>query len=145
MALLPDTSTSDTGSVMETAEIQPNKTYEMKISEEQVAGTIVDKLSAVQQAAYKVLNTERYKHVIYSWNYGVELQDLFGKPIPYVLSEIPRRITEALVQDDRINDVTDYEISYERDNSKGKRGDVLVRFKIISIYGDIEMQKKVAI
>ena len=76
---------------------------------------------------------------------GVELQDLFGKPIPYVLSEIPRRITEALVQDDRINDVTDYDISYVRDNSQGKRGDVLVKFKIQSIYGDIEMQKEVAI
>lgn len=145
MALLPDTSVSDTGTLMETAEIQPNKTYRMKIADEQVAGTLADKLTAVQQAAYKILNTERYKHVIYSWNYGVELQDLFGKPIPYVLSEIPRRITEALVQDDRINDVTDYDINYVRDNSQGKRGDVLVKFKIQSIYGDIEMQKEVAI
>ena len=145
MTLLPDTSVSDTGTLMETAEIQPNKTYKMRIADEQVEGTLADKLTAVQQAAYKILNTERYKHVIYSWNYGVELQDLFGKPIPYVLSEIPRRITEALVQDDRINDVTDYDISYVRDNSQGKRGDVLVKFKIQSIYGDIEMQKEVAI
>lgn len=117
----------------------------MKIADEQVAGTFDDKLTAVRQAAYKILNTERYKHVIYSWNYGAELQDLFGKPIPYVLSEIPRRITEALVQDDRINAVTDYDISYVRDNSQGKRGDVLVKFKIQSIYGEIEMQKEVAI
>lgn len=145
MALLPDTNVSDTGTLMKTAEIQPNKTYRMKIADEQVAGTFDDKLTAVQQAAYKILNTERYKHVIYSWNYGAELQDLFGKPIPYVLSEIPRRITEALVQDDRINDVTDYDISYVRDNSQGKRGDVLVKFKIQSIYGEIEMQKEVAI
>lgn len=145
MALLPDTSVSDTGTTIETAEIQPNKTYKMRIADEQVLGAIEDKLTAVQQAAYKILNTERYKHVIYSWNYGVELQDLFGKPIPYVLSEIPRRITEALVQDDRINDVTDFDISYVRANAQGRRGDVLAKFKIQSIYGEIEMQKGVAI
>ena len=145
MALLPDTGTSDVGTVIGKAELQPNKTYKMLASDEQVMGTLEDKLSAVQQAAYKILNTERYKHVIYSWNYGVELQDLFGKPIPYVLSEIPRRITEALVQDDRIDDVTDYNLSWTRDNSQRNRGDVVVKFKIQSIYGEIEMQKEVPI
>lgn len=145
MALLPDTGTSDVGTVIGKAELRPNKTYKMLVSDEQVMGALEDKLSAVQQAAYKILNTERYKHVIYSWNYGVELQDLFGKPIPYVLSEIPRRITEALVQDDRIDDVTDYDISWTRDNSRGNRGDVVVKFKIQSIYGEIEMQKEVPI
>lgn len=145
MALLPDTGTSDVGTVIGKAELQPNRTYKMLVSDEHVIGTLDDNLSAVKQAAYKILNTERYKHVIYSWNYGVELQDLFGKPIPYVLSEIPRRITEALVQDDRIDDVTDFDISWTRDNSKGNRGDVIARFKIKSIYGEIEMQKGVPI
>lgn len=143
MALLPDTSLTDAGTTYEMAEMQPNKTYKMLVGDEHVQGSISDKLSAVQQAAYKILNTERYKHVIYSWNYGVELQELFGKPIPYVLSELPRRIREALVQDDRIDDVTDFDISYERDNSKGKRGDVVAKFVIRSIYGAIEMEKGV--
>ena len=145
MALLPDTGISDVGTVISTAELQPNKTYKMVIPDEQVMGSLTDNLSAVQQAAYKILNTERYKHIIYSWNYGVELQDLFGKPIPYVLSEIPRRITEALLQDDRIEDVTDFDISWNTDNSQGNKGDVLAKFTIQSIYGDIEMQKVVAV
>lgn len=33
----------------------------------------------------------------------MELKDLFGKPIDYVMPEVERRITEALVQDDRID------------------------------------------
>ncbi|WP_315002264.1 DUF2634 domain-containing protein [uncultured Selenomonas sp.] len=93
----------------------------------------------------KILNTERYEYVIYSWNYGVELADLFGKPIPYVLSEIPRRVREALVQDDRIRDVTDFDIRYVRDNAQGRRGDVLACFRVQSIYGDIAMEKGVRI
>lgn len=143
MALLPDTSLTDTGTTYATAEMQPNKTYKMLVEDEHVQGALADKLSAVQQAAYKILNTERYKHVIYSWNYGVELAELFGKPIPYVLSELPRRIREGLMQDDRIEDVTDFDISYERDNSKDRRGDVVAKFKIKSVYGEIEMQKGV--
>ena len=75
----------------------------------------------------------------------MELAELFGKPIPYVLSEIPRRIREALVQDDRINDVTDFDIRYVRRNAQGRRGDVLARFRVRSIYGDIAMEKGVSI
>lgn len=145
MALLPDTSTSSIGETLAIAALQPNKTYQMQIEEERIQSTLSERLAAVEQAAYKILNTERYAHVIYSWNYGVELADLFGKPIPYVLSEIPRRVREALVQDDRINDVTDFDISYVRDNAQGRRGDVLVRFNVRSIYGDIAMEKGVPI
>lgn len=141
MALLPDTDSSDTGTAIGIASTEkyPNKTYRMKIDDEKIEGTITMYLEAVQQAVYKILNTERYKHVIYSWNYGVELADLFGKPIPYVLPEIPRRIREALVQDDRINDVTDFDLSYTKD------GSVLAKFTVVTIYGDLQEEKAVKI
>ena len=145
MALLPDTSTSSLGETLAGADLQPNTTYRMQIEEERIQGAFSERLAAVEQAAYKILNTERYEYVIYSWNYGVELAELFGKPIPYVLSEIPRRIREALVQDDRINDVTDFDIRYVRSNEQGRRGDVLARFRARSIYGDIAMEKGVSI
>lgn len=134
MALLPETANT---SAELNVEIQPNKSYKMMIDDEKVHGT-VDNLEAVEQACYKALNTERYQHVIYSWNYGVELQDLFGKPIPYVFSELPRRIREALIQDDRINDVTDFDLSHTK-------GDVLASFKVVTNRGVIEMQKGVRI
>ena len=116
---------------------QPSKTYRMRIEEERVAGT-ADGIDAIAQACYKILNTERYRFVIYSWNYGVELQDLFGKPIPYVFSELPRRIREALLQDDRINGVDGFSLSHTR-------GDVLARFTVHTDYGDIELEKGVTI
>lgn len=68
-----------------------------------------DDLEAIAQAIYLILGTERYQFIIYSWDYGIELVDLYGKPMPYVMSELPRRITEALTQDDRIEDVIDFE------------------------------------
>ena len=140
MALLPDTGTGGTGTIEVTqTPAQPNKTYKMRIDEERVDGTITDDLEAVKQAVYKILNTERYKHIIYSWNYGVELADLFGKPVPFVLPEIPRRIREALIQDDRINDVTDFNLTYD------KAGNVTAEFIVRSVYGDFKQGKVVQI
>ena len=107
------------------------------IDTDRIQGTITDDLEAVKQAIYKIINTERYKFLIYSWNYGIELEDLFGKPIPYVLPEIPRRIKEALTQDDRIDDVLGFDLSYDR------KGNVLAKFTVVTIYGSVEIEKVV--
>ena len=115
----------------------PNYTYKMLIEEEKIVGN-VDGLEAIQQACYKILNTERYRYVIYSWGYGVELADLFGKPIPYVYSELPRRITEALTYDDRISNVTNFQLSHNK-------GDVLAKFTVVTVAGTFDAEKGVTI
>lgn len=135
MALLPDASLNEIAEFK--IKTQPNKTYKMLIEDEKVLGD-TDDLEAIEQACYKVLNTERYRYVIYSWNYGVELQDLFGKPIPYVFSELPRRIREALIQDDRVSDVTNFDLS-------NQKGNVLAKFEVVTEKGIIKMEKGVQV
>lgn len=108
---------------------QPSYTY--KLNESTVHG-YVDELAAYKQAVYKILNTERYEYIIYSWNYGIELKDLFGQSIYYVVPELERRITEAIMQDDRTVSVTNFEFD------TSKRGVVSVTFTCVSIYGEIE-------
>ena len=73
-----------------------------------------DGLNAIKQTIYFILNTERYQFPIYSWDFGVELLDLYGQPMPYVMSEVPRRVTEALTQDDRIVEVKDFEFEINK-------------------------------
>lgn len=97
-----------------------------------------DGLEAVVQAVYLILSTERYQFIIYSWDYGVELVDLFGKPMPYVMSELPRRIKDALTQDDRITDVVDFEFEI-----KGK--ELLTTFKVVTDIGIIDTELEVSI
>ena len=99
----------------------PSRTYKIEVKNSEDDDRIngyTDDLKAIQQAIYLILNTERYQHPIYSWDYGVELVDLMGKPMSYVISEIPRRITEALTQDSRITNVRDFE--FEKNKSKLK-------------------------
>lgn len=113
--------------------ILPTKTYHLRILSMRVQG-LTDGLEAMKQAVFKVLQTERYRYPkIYSGNYGVELWDLIGQPIPYVLPEIQRRITEALTWDERITGVDGYE--FEVQKSK-----VHTTFVVHTIYGEIETE-----
>ena len=117
-------------------EKQPSKNYKLYIEHNTISG-VCDGLEAMKQVIYKILNTERYQHIIYSWNYGIELLDLFGEPVNYVLSELPRRIREALTQDDRITNVDDFEFDII------KKRTVSVKFTVHTIFGDIQEEKAV--
>ena len=128
-----------TNSILSTdleVEMQPSKNYKMHIGQNVING-ICDELEAMKQVIYKILNTERYQYIIYSWNYGVELNDLFGEPVTYVCPELERRIKEALVQDDRIEDVNNFEF-----NLTEKRT-IKVTFTVHTIYGETQAEKVV--
>lgn len=98
-----------------------------------------DGLEAIKQAVYKILNTERYSYIIYSWNYGIELKDLFGQAMSYVCPELERRVTEALTQDSRITAVTDFEFD------TSKRGVLSTTFTVHTDLGSFEAEKEVEI
>ena len=109
-------------------EEQPSRTF--RLNGDSVRG-YVDELEAVKQAVYKILLTERYRYIMYSANYGVELSDLYGQPVSYVCPELERRIAEALTWDDRIDSVDGFEFDL------AKKGEVHVKFTVHTIFGDI--------
>lgn len=113
---------------------QPSLTWRIDFTKNRVVG-LCDELKAYEQAVYLALNVERYKYLILSWNYGVELNGLIGQPLPYVVPELERVITEAVMQDDRTQSVH----SFEFDTSQ--RGIVSLRFVAQSIYGEVTIQK----
>ena len=115
---------------------QPSKNYKMHIDDDTIKGTCTD-LDAMIQVIYKILNTERYQYPIYSWNYGIELSDLIGEPISYVCAELERRITEALVWDDRIKSVSDFEFNID------KKHEVVCTFVVHTIFGYVNTNKGV--
>lgn len=128
----------DSINIGEEIEIVEEPTYTWEIEGNRIVG-YADKIEAMEQAVYLILNTERYKHEIYDWNYGVELADLFGKDKAYVYSELKRRIKEALLADSRITDVTDFEF-------KNTEGDTIhVKFTVHTIFGDIETSREVSV
>ena len=114
---------------------EPSNTFFIDFEKGRISG-FIDEKEAVKQAIMLILNTERYKFLIYSWNYGVELEELIGTHPDIVEDEVERLISEALLQDDRITAVYDFEFSRNRDT-------LLVNFKVDSIYGDIGIETEV--
>ena len=117
--------------------VHTTETFKLNTDENRVYG-ITNGIDAIKQAAYKILNTERYKYGMYSWDYGIELEDLFGMDIDLVIAKLPNRIKEALTQDDRIIDVTDFEF-------KKGRNELTVNFVINTNVGKIEAEKVVSV
>ncbi len=107
-----------------------------KISGARIQGS-TDSLNALQQAIYKVLQTEKYEYPIYSFNYGVELESLIGKDLAYIKVELKRRIRECLLQDERIKDVENF-------NYQSTGDSLLCSFVVTSIYGNISVSKEVS-
>lgn len=137
MALLPAISEE----VVEEFEYteEPSLTYKMRVDlEDGMVGQVigyVDGREAVEQAVYKALNTERGEQEIYYGQYGVEIDDLFGKPIPYVVPEVDRRVKDCLLQDDRITAVSNFKFDLPR------KGVLHFSCLVSSIYGDITINQ----
>lgn len=119
-------------------ETQPSRTYKLNMENNTISGGYVDGVEALKQAIYKILNTERFDYLIYSWNYGVEIKKLIGEHTSFAIPELERVITEAIMQDDRIEDVTDFEFIINKNI-------VTVKFKVISIEGITDIEKVVSI
>lgn len=115
---------------------QPTKTYKMDLERTTTRG-FTDDLEAMKQVVFKILNTERYVYPMYSWNYGIETMDLYGEPVSWVCPELQRRITEALVWDDRIDSVDDFTFDLSQ------KGVVHVSFVVHTIYGEIQTERTV--
>lgn len=86
---------------------QPSLTYRLDFERKRLSGKI-DNEDAIMQLVMKILYTERYAYVIYSSQYGVELDRLIGKEYDFIVSDLERTITEALLADDRIISITDF-------------------------------------
>lgn len=120
---------------LETATEQTSRTYYLDV-EKNIISNYCDGAEAIKQTIYCILNTERFHHLIYSWNYGIEIEHLLGESITYVIPELERVITEALMQDSRIVQV--YNFKFEVNKNK-----VIVTFTVITTVGNIDIEKVV--
>ena len=116
-------------------EIETTRTY--KVIDNSVSGYI-NELEALEQAINNVLNTEKYTYPIYSFDYGIELENLLGKDLEYIKIELKRRIEDCLLEDERTISVSNFSFNQDGDS-------LYCSFNVISIYGEISIDKEVDI
>lgn len=115
---------------------EPSRTYRIDFDAGRVSG-MADGLEAMRQAIYMALQTERFRHVIYSWNYGAELSRLMGRSGAELESEARRVISEALLSDGRVTAVRDFTFI------RTSRRSMTVAFTVETSMGDIEIKQEV--
>ena len=115
---------------------QTSKTYYLNIEKNTIAN-FCDGIEAMKQTIYCILNTERFENLIYSWNYGIELKHLIGENTTFVIPELERVIQEALLQDDRISEVNNFEFNVEKNS-------IIVKFTVTTTVGEIQAEKVVS-
>ena len=118
--------------VIDEAEL-PTRTYRLDFKRGRCVG-MTDGLEAMEQAIFKVLNTVRFEHLIYSDDYGFE--GLTGKEEMFVRAELPRRLEEAMLQDGRIISIENMSISFKDDAA-------ITSFTVNTIYGDVGVLREV--
>ena len=126
--MIPRTELPDTFTVKRL----PSLTFFIDTAKTRIYG-MVDGLEAVKQAVYLILETERYVYPVVSWNYGTEIDGLYGEPKYRVYSMLTERISEALLQDDRIESVDGFEMEEGRNS-------ITATFVVHSIFGVIEQE-----
>lgn len=118
----------------ETSDYKTAKEYEFDFRTGQLTGKIVEGLEAVKVWVYLALNSPRYKHVIYSWNYGNDLEELIGTSHTqsYLDTELPRLIEDCMLVNKHIKSISDMELTITDDKLTGS-------FTVNTDYGKVDI------
>lgn len=114
----------------------PSKTY--AIHNGRIIGSI-DGVEAVRQAVEKILMTQLFSHEIYSETYGIESDRLLGQNFDFVKADVERTIEDALLMDDRIEEIADFRIISETKDS------LQIGFTVLSVEGIFPIESEVAV
>lgn len=97
----------------------------------QLTGEIVEGIEAIKVWCYLALRVARYHFFICSWDYGNEIEDLYGNgySAEHIESEAARMIEECLLENDYIESVEISDANY-------KAGRFKATITIETIYGE---------
>lgn len=114
--------------------ILTSDTYKLDWENGRILGKISEE-EAIQQFIQKALSTERSKFFAYDDQYGREFEEILSGNYSEALisSELERFITEAIIYDERILEVSDFTFSFT--NSQ-----VEVQFQVRTIYGNFYLK-----
>ncbi|PRS29939.1 DUF2634 domain-containing protein [Bacillus pumilus] len=136
MALSPEEEIEDMDEDEEDV-VEPSTTYRIDFETGRLTNEKINGLDAIRQFVYMALRTERYSHAVYSHDVGCEVQEAVSdeeSTDEYKEMEIPRLIEEALLVNERIESVQDFQITKEGAAFK-------VIFEVVTDEGTLEIEE----
>lgn len=112
-------------------EIETPREFGLDFETGQLTGVIVEGIEAIKVWCYIALQVARYRYFICSWEYGNELEDLYGKgySAEHLESEISRMIEECLL-------VSEYIESVSVTDARYTGGRFTANISVTTIYGE---------
>jgi hypothetical protein len=110
------------------------KEYGIDFTTGELTGKIVEGNEAVKVWIWNTLHTPRYRHTIFSWDYGNELEDLIGQGYSqeYIEIEAKRMVEDCLLINENITGIDDFEVSQDADK-------LSISFTANTLFGEVGM------
>ena len=115
-----------------TFESYPTRTWHVDQNTWRISG-FTDELKATAQAVQIALNVRRFRWQIYTPNSGHEIE-VEGYGLETARVRLISQIRDALLQDDRITDVTDFTFT------ETEPGSMVAAFTVKTIFGDLRTE-----
>jgi len=112
--------------------------YGINFQTGQLTGKIVEGVEAIKVWIWLCLHTERFRHSIYSADYGASLEQYIGHVVTdeYVNTDCESEITEALLINEHIESIEDFEVVRGVDRLN-------ISFRVVTRFGDFEVSENV--
>jgi Protein of unknown function (DUF2634). len=108
--------------------------YAVNFDKGRLTGDIVEGQEALKIWIYLALKCTRYRYVIYSWDYGNELESLIGNSFSreYLEAECKDMVENCLLVNEKIKSIDNFEITLDNDQLK-------LSFIANTIFGEVEI------
>lgn len=142
MSILPSflQELSDTNTIKEddSQVVKVPKEYGLDFQTGQLTGKIVEGLEAIKVWIWLCMHTERFRHAIYSADYGTSLEQYIGHMLSeeYINTDCESEISDALLINEYIESIEDFEAVRNSDSLN-------ISFRVVTKFGSLEVDEVV--
>ena len=142
MSILPSflQELSDTKTIKEddSQVVKVPKEYGINFQTGQLTGKMVEGLEAIKVWIWLCMHTERFRHAIYSADYGTSLEQYIGHMLSeeYINTDCESEISDALLINEYIESIEDFEAVRNSDSLN-------ISFRVVTKFGSIEVDENV--
>lgn len=141
MSILPSflQSLNNTKTIKEDSQVvKIPREYGIDFDTGQLTGKIVEGIEAIKVWIWLCLHTERFRHAIYSSDYGVALEQYFGHVLSdeYINTDCESEVTDALLINDYIESIENFGAVKDGEHLR-------ISFRVVTKFGSLEVDESV--
>ena len=142
MSILPSflQSLSDTNTIKrsDSQAVKMPKEYGIDFTTGQLTGKIVEGIEAIKVWIWLCLHTERFRHAIYSSDYGTSFEQYIGHVLSdeYINTDCESEVTDSLLINDYIESIENFGAVKDGEHLR-------ISFRVVTKFGSLEVDESV--